>query len=276
MTLALSDEEIDLRLLLEAIFLKYQYDFRDYALSSIKRRMAQALAKLGGETITSLQDRVVHDSEFFQKLLTFLTVPVTEMFRDPEFFLAVRREVLPSLQTYPSIKLWVAGCSTGEEVYSYAILLQEADLLDSSLIYATDIQPESLTHAKAGVYAREALLKYEVSYREAGGQKDFLKTYFTCNDDQAIVLAELKKNILFSDHSLATDSVFAEVQFASCRNVLIYFNRSLQDRALGLFYESLSHRGYLALGNKESLNFSNYADRIETINRTQRIFRKLP
>ncbi|MBM7062563.1 protein-glutamate O-methyltransferase CheR [Pseudomonas sp. UL073] len=265
--------EIELRLLIEAIYLRYNYDFRDYAGASLKRRVRQAQAQFGCATISALQERILHDQAAFMQLLQFLTIPVSEMFRDPGYFLALRQQVVPLLRTYPSLKIWVAGCSTGEEVYSLAILLREEGLLERSLIYATDINPHSLEKAEQGIFALDNLRTYTDNYQKAGGQSAF-SDYYTAAYDRALFDKSLRANVTFADHSLATDSVFSETHLVSCRNVLIYFNRGLQDRALGLFYDSLCHRGFLGLGSKESLDFSAYAKHFEPVVRPDRIFRK--
>jgi chemotaxis protein methyltransferase CheR len=269
-----ADLEIELRLLMEAIYLKYSHDFRDYSGASQKRRVLYALQQLDCPTISALQERVLHDPTVFMQLLQYLTIPVSEMFRDPEFFLALRQQAVPLLSTYPSLKIWVAGCSTGEEVYSLAILLKEEGLLERSLIYATDINPHSLEKAKRGVFALDNVRKYEQSYRQAGGKRQF-SDYYTSAYDAALFDRTLCENVTFADHSLATDSVFAETHLICCRNVLIYFNRDLQDRALGLFHESLCRRGFLGLGSKESIDFSAYAERFGVVSKQERLFRKL-
>lgn len=265
--------DIELRLLIEAIYLKYSYDFRDYSGASIKRRVNHALRQFDCKTISVLQDRVLHDAAAFMQLLQFLTIPVSEMFRDPSHFLAIRREVVPVLKTYPSIKVWIAGCSTGEEVYSTAILLREEGLLERTIIYATDINPTSLEKAKQGIFSLENVRAYTENYQKAGGQRAF-SDYYTAAYDYAIFDKSLRENVTFADHSLATDSVFSETQLISCRNVLIYFNKKLQDRAFGLFHESLCHRGFLVLGSKETLDFSSYSGDFESLVKQERIYRK--
>ncbi|MDD0844955.1 CheR family methyltransferase [Pseudomonas sp. Gutcm_11s] len=266
-------EQIELRLLIEAIYLRYSYDFRDYAGASLKRRVQQAQVQLGCPTISALQERILHEPSAFMQLLQFLTIPVSEMFRDPGYFLALREQVVPLLHTYPSLKIWVAGCSTGEEVYSLAILLHEEGLLERSMIYATDINPHSLEKAEQGIFALDNLRTYTENYQKSGGTRAF-SDYYTAAYDRVLFDKSLRSNVTFADHSLATDSVFAETQLVSCRNVLIYFNRELQNRALGLFHESLCHRGFLGLGGKESLDFSAYAQQFEPVVRRERIFRK--
>lgn len=268
-----SDIEIELRLLMEAIYLKYSYDFRDYTGASQKRRVLYALDQLRLPSVSALQDLVLHDASAFARLLQFLTIPVSEMFRDPSYFLALRQQVIPVLHTYPSVKVWVAGCSTGEEAWSLAILLREEGLLERTQIYATDINPLSLDKARQGIFPMEAVRNYTANYQRAGGRESF-SDYYTAAYDAARFDPSLCTNTIFADHSLATDSVFAETHLVSCRNVLIYFNRALQDRALGLFHESLCHRGFLGLGAKESIDFSAYAGRFDDLVRAERIYRK--
>lgn len=266
--------EVDLQRLIQAIYSQYSYDFRDYAGASQKRRVIKALGQLGYPTIPALQAAVEQDPAVFMQLLQYLTIPVSEMFRDPSFFLALRQQVVPVLRTYPSLKIWVAGCSTGEEVYSLAILLKEEGLLDRSLIYATDINPQSLAKARLGIFSRGSIQGHTANYQAAGGQQAF-SDYYTAAYDAAVFDKTLRENVTFADHSLATDSVFSETQLVLCRNVLIYFNKKLQDRALGLFHESLSHRGFMGLGSKESIDFSAHAARFEPLDRPERLYRKL-
>jgi chemotaxis protein methyltransferase CheR len=267
------DIDIELRMLVEAVYLKYNYDFRDYTGASQKRRVLVALRELECATVSELQAKVLHQPEAFARLLQYLTIPVTEMFRDPEYHAALRSQVVPHLRTYPSLKLWVAGCSTGEEVYSLAILLHEEGLLERSLIYATDINPESLDAARRGVFPLDRMRLYTENYQKSGGKRAF-SDYYTAAYGGALFERFLTENVTFADHSLATDSVFSETHFVSCRNVMIYFIRRLQNRVLGLFHESLCHRGFMALGSKESIDFSSYANRFESVARRERIFRK--
>ena len=274
MTKPPSDFDIELRMLVEAVYLKYNYDFRDYTGASQKRRVLVAMREMGCDTVSALQAKVLHEPNGFAQLLQYLTIPVTEMFRDPEYFLAVREQVAPFLRTYPSLKIWVAGCSTGEEVYSLAILLKEEGLLERSIVYATDINPQSLEAARRGVFPLERMRLYTENYQKAGGTRAF-SDYYVAAYDGAKFDRSLVENVTFADHSLATDSVFSETHFVSCRNVLIYFNRQLQDRVLGLFHDSLCHRGFLGLGSKESIDFSSYAQRFEPLARRERLFRKV-
>jgi chemotaxis protein methyltransferase CheR len=267
--------DIELRLLIEAVYLRYGHDFRDYALASLKRRIGQAQQRMRAASISALQERILHDPQQFDELLQYLTVPVSEMFRDPPYFLAIRRHVLPVLGTYPSLKVWVAGCSTGEEAYSMAILLREEGLLERTILYATDINHASLEKARKGIFDLEAMQGFTRNYQRAGGHRSFSE-YYTAAYGGALMDKSLRDAITFADHSLATDAVFAETHFVSCRNVLIYFNRPLQDRALGLFHDSLAHRGFLGLGSKETLDFSAYAGRFEAVSRPDRLYRRLP
>ncbi len=266
--------DIEVKLMLEAVYLRYQHDFRDYAVTSLRRRMKQAMAQFGCPTLAELQHRVLHEPEVFTQMLQFFTVQVSEFFRDPAYFKALRDKVVPVLSTYPSIKLWVAGCSSGEEVWSLAILLAEEGLLERSIIYATDINPDALRRAEAGVYPLDRMALFSRNYHAAGG-KGSLSDHFVTAYDGALFDRRLKKQIVFADHSLATDSVFSEVHFVSCRNVLIYFNASLQDRAIGLFRDALVHRGFLGLGSKESLQFGAHARAFEAIAPTERLYRRL-
>lgn len=265
--------EIELELLLQGIYLRYQYDFRHYSRSSLKRRVAQALGRFECTSISRLQERLLREPKLFPRLLDFLTVPTTEMFRDPAYFLALRQEVVPYLRTYPSLKVWVAGCSTGEEVYSLTILLKEEGLLDKTVLYATDINPGSLESAKRGIYRTEAVRSASANYR-AGGGVGTLSDYYSAAYDAVCFDPALAEHVVFSDHSLATDAVFAEVHLVSCRNVLIYFDRELQDRAFGLFKGALVRQGFLGLGSKETIHFSSHKEAFDVVRRDERIFRK--
>jgi chemotaxis protein methyltransferase CheR len=265
--------DIELQLLIEAINLKYHYDFRQYARASMKRRLTAAMTHFACTTLSQLQDKVLHDATMFPRLLDFLTVPVSEMFRDPGYYRAIREHVVPLLRTYPSLKVWVAGCSTGEEVYSLAILLREEGLLSRTLIYGTDINPQVLQKAEAGIYDADRVAGFTANHRKSGGRSS-LSDYYTEAYGRVVVDKSLKQHIVFSDHSLASDSVFAEVQLVSCRNVLIYFNPELQSRAIGLFRDALCRRGFLGIGSKESLRFSAHADAFEPLVRSERIFQR--
>lgn len=267
-----ADSELDR--LLDAVYRQYHYDFRRYASASMKRRVAAALGHFQCGTVAALEQRMRDDPGAFTELLRYLTVQVSDLFRDPGYFRAIRESVVPYLQTYPSLKVWVAGCAGGEEAYSLAILLHEEDLLERTQIYATDINPDSLRLAQDGVYAVDRFAKFSEAYLAAGG-KASLSDYYTARYGSALFDRRLKKAILFSDHSLATDSVFAEVQLVSCRNVLIYFDRALQDRAIGLLRDSLVRRGFLGLGSKEALRFSAHAPAFREAVPEHRIYQKL-
>jgi chemotaxis protein methyltransferase CheR len=270
---ATNDFDIELQLLIDAIYLKYHYDFRGYARASLKRRLRTAMSRFSCDTLSRLQDKVLHEPATFPILLGYLTVQVSDMFRDPAYFQALRARVVPLLRTYPSLRIWVAGCSTGEEVYSLAILLREEGLPARTLIYATDINAQALEQAEAGVYSVDRVAGFSENYRKAGGRAS-LSDYYTAAYGRAVFDKSLRENIVFSDHSLATDSVFAEVQLVSCRNVLIYFDRALQDRAIGLFRDALVRRGFLGIGAKESLRFSAHAGSFDELERNERIYQK--
>lgn len=272
MRLEISDAEI--RQLLDAVYQRYHYDFRQYAAASLKRRLLQAMTHFHCSTLDQLQQRVASDANAFPRLLEYLTVQVSDLFRDPEFFLSLRQNVVPLLATYPSLKLWVAGCSTGEEAYSFAIMLAEEGLLERTRIYATDINDESLRKAQNGVYSLDRMRQFTLNHRAAGGQGS-LSEFYHASHERAVMEPKLKQHITFADHSLATDSIFSEVQLVSCRNVLIYFDKELQDRALGLFNDALCRRGFLCLGTKESVRFSAQAQRFAEVSPEQKIYRRV-
>lgn len=268
-----TSEDIEIRLLLDAIYLRYHYDFRSYSAASVKRRLTAAKSQMGADSLSQLQERVLREPKVFTRLLQFLTVGVSDMFRDPAFFRVFREEVVPELRTYPSIRLWIAGCSTGEELYSYAIILKEEGLLDRSTLYATDINPEALRKAELGLYPIDRLQAFTENHQGTGASCS-LSEHYTAAYGSAAFDRSLRKNVVFSDHSLATDSVFAEVQLVSCRNVLIYFDRSLQDRAIGLMKDSLPRRGFLGLGTKESLLFTQHASSFRDFSPSLRWFQR--
>ena len=267
------DVDLEIELLVEAVYRKYSYDFRHYARASLRRRLLDALTKLRVESLSMLQHLILRDANVFTALLTHLTVPVSDLFRDPAYFSAVREHVLPMLATYPSIKIWVAGCSTGEEVYSFAILLDECGLLERTLIYATDINPEALRSAEAGVYAVERVPAFTRNYQRVSGNRS-LADYYTAAYGKVVFDRRLRARVTFSDHCLATDAVFAEVQFVSCRNVLIYFDAVLQARALDLFEQSLAPRGFLGLGSHERLDAAHRDGRFEVVVAAERLYRR--
>jgi len=266
-------EELELRLLVEAIFQKYHYDFRNYSSASLKRRLSQARDRFHCATFSALQERVLHDPEVLPQMLSYLTVQVSEMFRDPSFFRTLREQVVPHLRTYPSLKVWVAGCSAGEELYSLAILFREEGLEERTIFYATDINTDALRRAEAGVYDVDRIALFTANHRLAGG-KSSLSDYYTAAYGGAAFDKSLRKRAVFSDHSLVSDAVFAEAHLVCCRNVMIYFNRELQDRAVGLFKESLVRKGFLGLGAKESLHFSAHSADFKQFAQGERIYQK--
>jgi chemotaxis protein methyltransferase CheR len=266
-------EDIELALLLEAVLRRYHYDFRGYSMASIKRRLTQVREHFDDASFSLLQHRVLHDPAVMPKLLSFLTVQVSEFFREPAYFRAIRETVVPHLRTYPSLKVWVAGCAAGEELYSLAILFREEGIEERTLFYGTDINPESLAKAEAGVYELDRIPTFTRNHRASGG-KSSLSDYYTASYGAAVFDRSLRRRAVFSDHSLVTDAVFAEVQLVSCRNVLIYFDRQLQDRAVGLFEDALVRRGFLGLGAKESLRFSAHRDAFVDFAREERIYQK--
>ncbi len=267
------DLDIELKSLVEAIFLKYQHDFRNYSTASLRRRVQQALGRFECATISRLQERVLREPTVFAELLNHLTVQVSDLFRDPPFFYALRQKVVPLLKTYPSLKVWLAGCGQGQELYSLAILFQEEDLLERTIVYATDINSDALRAAEEGVYAIGTMAGFSRNYVEGGG-KTSLSNYYRAADGGAVFDRSLRKHVVFSDHSLATDSVFSEVHLVLCRNVLIYFDRVLQDRAVGLFRDALVLGGFLGLGSKESIQFSEHAGAFTEFTRDERIYRR--
>lgn len=266
-------ENLELRLLVESIFHRYHYDFRGYSMASLKRRLTQAQQRFGCESFSALQEKVLHDASVLPQLLGYLTVQVSEMFRDPSFFRTLREEVIPHLHTYPSLKVWVAGCSAGEELYSLAILFREEGLESRTMFYSTDINIDALSKAEAAVYPLDRIAQFSDNYRQAGGRGS-LSDYYAAAYGNAIFDKSLRQRTVFSDHSLATDAVFAEVHLVCCRNVLIYFDRELQDRAVGLFADSLVRNGFLGLGAKESLHFSAHAKSFTQFGKTERIYQR--
>jgi chemotaxis protein methyltransferase CheR len=266
-------EKMEIELLLEAIYRHYGFDFRSYAFSSIRRRIWKRVNAEGLSNVTALQERILHDSKVMERLLLDLSINVTAMFRDPGFYRAFREDVVPLLRTYPFIRVWHAGCSTGEEVYSMAILLEEEGLLARSRLYATDINEVVLQQARAGIFPLERMQEYTENYIKAGGKRSFSE-YYTAKYDGALFSPALTEHVVFSQHNLVTDRSFSEFNVILCRNVLIYFDKSLQARVQGLFYDSLVHFGILGLGSKESLKFSQYEDCYEQI-AAEKIYRKI-
>ena len=267
-------EELEVHMLLSVIEEVYGYDFKDYSRASLKRRLLKQVKENNLNHISQLLPKVLHEPFFFSKLVEQISVTVTQMFRDPEFFLALKKTVFDRLRTYPFINIWHAGCATGEEVYSMAIMLKEEGLYDRAHIYATDINSTSLEIAKKGLYELENFKQFVKNYIEAEGKNSF-SDYYTATEKYVELSDSLKKNLTFTQHNLVTDGCFGEMNLIICRNVLIYFNNRLQNRVQELFYKSLTHRGFLALGTKETLDFTAVADKYSTLDSTFRIYQKL-
>lgn len=267
-------EEVEISLLLEGLYRVYGFDFREYARSSLKRRILELMRTEKLETISALQNRILHDPACLDRFLLGLAVHATSMFRDPSFYLTFRRKVVPLLRTYPTVMIWIAGCSTGEEVYSLAILLAEEGLYSKSRIYATDMSHAVLRKARDGIFPLSAMREYTNNYHMAGGVNEF-SDYYTAQYDNVIFSSALKKNIVFSEHNLATDGSFNEFQVILCRNVMIYFNKDLQARVHNLLYDSLSMFGVFGIGNKESLKFTPRAGFYEHLNENDKLYRKV-
>ncbi len=267
-------EQTEIELLLEGIYRQYGFDFRSYAYASIRRRLWKRIEEEGLTTVSELQNIVLHDPDMMEKLLLDLSINVTAMFRDPTFYRVFRQQVVPHLRTYPFIRVWHAGCATGEEVYSMAILLEEEGLYERSRIYATDINEVVLQKAKSGIFPLDRMQEYTENYIAAGGKRSF-SDYYIAKYDGALFSPSLTKNVVFSQHNLVTDRSFSEFNVILCRNVLIYFDKTLQARVLTLFYDSLATFGILALGSKESLRFSPYEECYEQINGPEKIYRKV-
>jgi len=270
----IATENIEVELLLEAIYRKYGYDFRGYSKASIKRRLKHRLSLSELETLTDMQREILYNSDFFNILLQDMSINVTEMFRDPSFYKCLREVVLPSLATHDLIKIWHAGCSTGEEVYSMAILLKELGIYEKSRIYATDFDINVLSKAKEGIYPADLLKKYIINYRESGGVESFTD-YYSAKYELVMMDRSLKTNILFSDHNLVSDGSFGDMDLIICRNVLIYFGRELQDRVFKLFIDSLHTGAFLCLGTKETIRVSSYSDLFENVVTNEKIYKKL-
>ena len=266
-------EDIETTLFLEAVYLCYGYDFRSYAKASVRRRIRRILEKSGCVSISEMLPKLLNDEGFAQLVVYEFSVAVTEMFRDPDFYLSVRKNIIPYLKTYPFIKVWHAGCATGEEVYSLAITLKEEGLYDRATIFATDFNENVLEKAREGIYALKDIRRYTSNYQKAAGTQSFAN-YYHAQYESAIMDQSLKNNITFASHNLVTDGVFGEMHLIFCRNVLIYFDRNLQDRVLGLFADSLTLGGFLCLGSKESMQFSNVAERFKTKEERARIYQK--
>jgi chemotaxis protein methyltransferase CheR len=267
-------ERLEVELLLEAVYRRYGFDFREYAPASLKRRLWRRMMAEGLQTVTQLHDRLLHDPASMERLLLDLSINVTSMFRDPSFYVAFREHVVPALHTYPFTRIWCAGCSTGEEVYSLAILLEEEGLYDRTRVYATDINEQVLATAREGVFPLEKMKQYTQNYIRAGGKAEFSE-YYVAAYEGARFSRSLIQNVVFAQHNLASDRAFNDFNVIVCRNVMIYFDKGLQTRVHGLFYESLETFGVLALGHKESVTFTPYADRYEVVEAAERIYRKI-
>ncbi len=266
-------QDIELNLLLKAVHLKYGYDFTNYSRTHLKRRIMHRLELSGLSTISELQNKILWDKGFYLVFLQDLSINVTEMFRDPGFYHILRQRIIPELSTYAHIKIWHAGCSSGEEVYSLAIILKEEGILQKTQIYATDFNKRVLELAKQGIYSKKDMELYSRNYSESGGKLN-LSDYYTSKYGSVIFDKSLSKNVVFADHNLVTDGVFAEVHLVFCRNVLIYFNKTLQNRVLGLFNSSLIKRGFLCLGTKESLRFSDFEKNFDILDKKFKIYKK--
>jgi chemotaxis protein methyltransferase CheR len=270
-----SDELVDLeiKLLMEGIYQVYGYDFREYSEASLRRRITQWLSGSGFATLSLAQSSLLRDRAVFDTLLRGITVNVSEMFRDPSFFKAIREQVVPHLKTYPFVKIWLAGCATGEEAYSMAILLLEEGLKGRFRIYATDINEEVIRKAQEGIYSQQDMQRFTRNYQHAGGKVSF-SDYYTARYEHAILKSSLRENIVFAAHNLAVDSDFGEMNLILCRNVMIYFKQPLKERVLGLFDVSLLPGGFLCLGTKESLDRREISGRYEAITPRMQIYRK--
>lgn len=266
-----NDEDVEL--LLMDLHEKHGYDFSDYSRASMKRRLNRLVAIDKFPSFAEMRFRLIHDEFYLRHFIEEITVNVTEMFRDPDFFKYLRQHVIPTLGTYPFIRIWIAGCASGEEAYSIAILLEEANLLNRSLIYATDLNPRVLQRAKSGIFPVKLIKQYSENYLNGGGYQDF-SSYYTANYDVMIFKEDLRKKIVFSTHNLVSDSSFNSFQLIMCRNVLIYFNTRLQSRVFDLMDKSLENLGYLALGTKETLRFANISDKYKQVDPKQKIWRK--
>lgn len=267
-------ENTEIDLLLSGILKRYGYDFRNYSRAYLKRRFSHKVKSVGLQYMSELLPRVLHEQSFFDSLLKDISITVTEMFRDPYFYAAFRRQVISSLKTYPFVKIWHAGCATGEEVYSMAILLQEEGLLDRTQIYATDMNNYALEVAESGIYPLERMREYTENYNNSDS-KASLSDYYHTKYNNAKMLDVLKKKITFSNHNLVTDGVFGEMNVVVCRNVLIYFDESLQKRVLSLFYNSLCHGGFLCLGTKESLRCFDLKNNFKVLAAKESIYKKM-
>jgi chemotaxis protein methyltransferase CheR len=272
--LATNLEDVEIGLLLDGLYRVHGFDFREYSRPSIKRRILELMRAEKLNTVSAFQDRLLHDSSCLDRFLLGLSVHATAMFRDPSFYLTFRKRVVPLLRTYPTVQIWIAGCSTGEEVYSLAIVLHEERLYAKSRIYATDISQAVLRKAREGIFPLAAMRDYTANYHQAGGTSEF-SDYYTARYDSVIFSSVLKSNIVFSEHNLATDGSFNEFQVILCRNVMVYFNKDLQARVHNLLYDSLSMFGVFGLGNRESLKFSPREAAYQSLNESDKLYRKV-
>lgn len=266
-------QELELDLLLQAVKVRYGYEFAHYAKASMMRRIRKYMKDAKADRISDLIPLFIHDESAFARFVKDMSVTVTEMFRDPEFFQALRKDVIPLLKTFPFVKIWHAGCATGQEAYSMAILLDEENLLDRCQIYATDFNDNSLKIARNGIYSDSEMSLYEENYSQSGGLRE-LDKYCSRGYDSVKFNGRLAEHITFANHNLVSDGVFGEMNLVLCRNVLIYFNDELQNRVLKLLIDSLRSKGFLCLGRRENIQFSDAVNRLDTIDRSQRIFRK--
>jgi chemotaxis protein methyltransferase CheR len=270
----LETEALELQLLLEGVYRQYGFDFREYAPASLKRRVWRRVQAEQAGSIVGLLERVLHDPDVMERLLLDLSINVTSMFRDPTFYVAFREQVVPLLRTYPFTRIWVAGCSTGEEVYSLSILLQEEEIYDRTRIYATDINEVVLERARAGVFPIEKMQEYTENYIRAGGKRSFSE-YYLAKYEGALFHRSLTENVVWAPHNLVQDRSFNTFNAILCRNVMIYFDRALQTRVHQLFYDSLEHLGILALGHKESIRFMGIEEAYEELNVHEKLYRKV-
>jgi chemotaxis protein methyltransferase CheR len=268
-----NNSEIEISLLLETIYNKYGFDFTQYSPAHIKRRIKNRMALAGLTCVSQVESKLNNDEMFAAQLLQDMSITVTEMFRDPAFYQSLRENVIPVLKTYPFLKIWHAGCSTGEEAYSMAIVLYEEGLYDRTTIYATDFNQLALNKAREGIFSAEIIKEYAANYKYSGG-KELFSNYYTSSYNMAIINQALKKNIVWANHNLVTDTVFAEVHMILCRNVLIYFDRNLQNKVQKLFYDSLVHGGILCLGAKEGVRFTDFNQAYTELDKKHRIFKK--
>ena len=267
------NDDIAVELFLQAVQMKYGYDFREYSRAHIKRRIKVRLVKSSMANPFELIHQILEDEAFFKEVLLDFSINVTEMFRDPNFFKYLREEIVPILESYPQIKIWHAGCSSGEEVYSMAILMKECGLYDRCQIYATDFNDKILQQAKSGIYPLESIKDYTKNYIQAGGTESF-SDYYLAKYDSAILETDLRNKITFAQHNLVTDGSFGEMHLIMCRNVLIYFDRTLQNRVNKLFSDSLAKGGFLCLGSKETLAYSEVAEEFTTLSETYKVYKK--